>query len=401
MAKKVVNLISSRSHFPALTGIRAIAVTMVFFFHNFEMFRPFGNWAVAIAKEFHTGVPLFFVLSGFLITFRYSKNYQPSSSWWKGYLQNRFARIYPVYLLITIATLWAFHVVDPFEWVISLSLTKGYFFGYRFNGIRQIWSLTVEETFYLFAPLMFVLMKRFHPLAILGAVYLLGTAVAVMAAKLPLGVFASDPVYIADHTFFGQAFTFIIGAWLAVSLLKGKQKIPVFELLGPIKATYAGAAGIGGMILALTLFQGSEYWSVSIFNWKGILFHHLLLPVFIATLFYGLIMERTWIQKVLSSRFFDVLGRSSYLFYLIHYGIVASWLSQYTSLGAPLGSALERAALFILLWGVSIAIYLLVEEPLHWILRSKPSSVSQTKKDEPINARLARIPRRLGSAKKV
>lgn len=58
----------SGPYYPALTGLRALAAWLVFVFH----FNPFGQGSAGwwLAEQFSSGVGLFFVLSGFLITSR-------------------------------------------------------------------------------------------------------------------------------------------------------------------------------------------------------------------------------------------------------------------------------------------------------------------------------------------
>ena len=55
-----------------------------------------GNFPHIIQRffaEFHIGVSIFFVLSGFLITYRYYNNFHLTTGWFKQYLKNRVARI--------------------------------------------------------------------------------------------------------------------------------------------------------------------------------------------------------------------------------------------------------------------------------------------------------------------
>lgn len=63
-----------------------------------------------LAREWHTGVALFFVLSGLLICVRYRDRVELSNRWWKQYLLNRVARIYPMYLLLTCLTFVVLHL---------------------------------------------------------------------------------------------------------------------------------------------------------------------------------------------------------------------------------------------------------------------------------------------------
>ncbi|UOQ64310.1 acyltransferase family protein [Hymenobacter volaticus] len=100
---------ASTKYFPALTGIRAVAAFMVVLFRlNPLVYANQQNIAVRWLNYFiqplHVGVPIFFVLSGFLIAYRYIDTVELSANWIKQYLWNRFTRIYPVYFILTSIT---------------------------------------------------------------------------------------------------------------------------------------------------------------------------------------------------------------------------------------------------------------------------------------------------------
>jgi peptidoglycan/LPS O-acetylase OafA/YrhL len=56
-------------------------------------------------------------------------------------------------------------------------------------------------------------------------------------------------------------------------------------------------------------------------DYARLLVNNILLPLPIASLLWGLIHERTWLQRLLQSRLLTLLGKSSYAFYLIHLGV--------------------------------------------------------------------------------
>ncbi|WP_139147353.1 acyltransferase family protein, partial [Hymenobacter lapidarius] len=97
-------------YYPSLTGIRAIAAYMVVLFHIAQDFQKeesheiISTIVLKFFLEWHIGVTIFFVLSGFLITIRYAGRIEPSLGWAKKYMKNRFARIYPIYFLLTVTT---------------------------------------------------------------------------------------------------------------------------------------------------------------------------------------------------------------------------------------------------------------------------------------------------------
>ncbi|RFP63341.1 acyltransferase [Hymenobacter lapidiphilus] len=156
---------SSKQYFPALTGIRALAAYTVFLTH----YNPFAeaSWLGLLLREGNSGVTVFFVLSGFLIATRYGQRVEMRREWIVDYFRNRFARIYPVYFLVTLATFvvlylrpdydligrWAGYTTQDMVLVAGLNftLTKAFFYPFVFTGIAQGWTLTVEECFYALA----------------------------------------------------------------------------------------------------------------------------------------------------------------------------------------------------------------------------------------------------------
>lgn len=88
----------AKPYFPALTGLRALAAWLIFFYHT----NPLDQQGLPgrIIAEFHVGVAVFFVLSGFLICLRYGSQLELSPQWLGNYVRHRFARIYPLYFFL-------------------------------------------------------------------------------------------------------------------------------------------------------------------------------------------------------------------------------------------------------------------------------------------------------------
>jgi len=146
-----------------LTSLRFIAALMVFLHHFYApayqlAFQRNATFGEAIIIEGHIGVTIFFVLSGFLITLRYFLESEPRSWTFREYIFRRIARIWPLYYFLLIITLLLAH--QPLlssESLIYWSLSQGFFMNYWSGGVPTAWSLTVEEAFYLLAPLIFVI----------------------------------------------------------------------------------------------------------------------------------------------------------------------------------------------------------------------------------------------------
>ncbi len=70
--KSVCLQMSRNAKIPALTGLRAVAASLVFFYHCFFQYvDELPLWLGALFNVGYVGVPIFFALSGFLITLRY------------------------------------------------------------------------------------------------------------------------------------------------------------------------------------------------------------------------------------------------------------------------------------------------------------------------------------------
>ncbi|MBO0858283.1 MAG: acyltransferase [Chloracidobacterium sp.] len=146
----------SLARIPALDGIRALAVFLVIFYH-------FGfNWAPGGA-----GVMMFFVLSGFLITWLLLKeNERYGDISLKGFYRRRILRIFPAFyaywiILICLLSLKGKNVLWPHA-ISALFYVSNYYnaiLGDPNNGFSHTWSLGIEEQFYLLWPFAFFLLR--------------------------------------------------------------------------------------------------------------------------------------------------------------------------------------------------------------------------------------------------
>jgi peptidoglycan/LPS O-acetylase OafA/YrhL len=116
-----------------------------------------------------------------------------------------------------------------------------------------------------------------------------------------------------------------------------------------------------GLLYAIGQFQPDVFHHGND-HWIGYLMQCLLVPVVIALMIAGLIDERTWLQRFLSTRLMVLLGNASFAFYLIHISYVNIRLRMWW-LGPDRN--------FVLLWLISIVLYLLVEKPIYNFIRCK------------------------------
>ncbi|WP_210463361.1 acyltransferase family protein [Rufibacter roseolus] len=310
---------SSGRYFPALTGLRAVAAYLVYA-HHAKPQVPFAtSFFDTLFREGHMGVSIFFVLSGFLIGLRYSQSFQAKdSAAWRQYALHRVARIYPVYLLCTLAALVFRQDFRPGVWLMNLSMAQGLFPEYSFTGIGVGWSMTVEVCFYAAAPLVLLYWERLGQFRWF-LVTLLSGGLLLLIGQSPLPMaFVPDSNFLLRATFFGRCFEFYLGIWcvkrfllFSAPPLESAQKAGAF--------TYVGALGILALMLLIAPVSNLLPDSPAL---RFLTFHtmnNFVLPVFIGSLVTGLAMEKTALSKLLGSRTGEGLGKGSYIFYLAHY----------------------------------------------------------------------------------
>ena len=154
----------SRQYYPALDGLRGIAIIMVVIFHNFNFTNYFFfGWL---------GVDLFFVLSGLLITEILIK-----TSGKPGFLRNfylrRILRIFPLYYLILIICIIILPLFPALrdnlkyytdhQWWYWLLIENWLYIVHppeKYNLLLHLWSIAVEEQFYIIWPFAILFIKN-------------------------------------------------------------------------------------------------------------------------------------------------------------------------------------------------------------------------------------------------
>lgn len=353
--------IKSSQRFEALTGLRAIAAIMVFLYHNRKHWRGWlSDLVINNLNEYHCGVTLFFVLSGFLIAYTYQDNPLQSRKEYVKYLFIRLLRIFPVYLIILTISFIDTGFPATYKTICNYTLLKGFSDLFNLDGLPQSWSLTVELSFYVCAPLIYQYLKKtitkafFFQLILLIASLLIGYCWYFINKNLERWLY--NWLFIFDSTFFGRFIEFFSGMLLAYFV---KTDHPILQKLTIKRITlWSSIAGLW-IIYGISLFEKDTY-DQGILHIPGLILRNIFLPVAISILLYGLIKEKTLFSRLLSTRFVVLLGNASYIFYLVHIGYVNQQLSAHHLLG-------DRN--FLLLWVISIAGYLLIEKPIYMFMR--------------------------------
>ncbi len=231
----------SGSYRPALDGLRAVAVILVM--ANHASLPGFSPWMGQV------GVSIFFVISGYLITGLLVTRREGLVAFW----QRRALRLLPaLLLLLLVITPIALLRGSPTAWHDSI-------FGILYIGnwprsagdhmgfLGNLWSLAIEEQFYLVWPLVLLFLRP-------RVRWLLGAAVVVAALRVVL------PADGAFYGSYGRADALLLGGAIALSGVRF-----------PRWSTLAGFALVGGVYLLWLDKAGVATWGLTVASIAGVL----------------------------------------------------------------------------------------------------------------------------------
>jgi peptidoglycan/LPS O-acetylase OafA/YrhL len=336
---------------------------------------------------------MFFVLSGFLIAYRYYQKIELNTATFIQYFKNRVARIYPMYSLLTIAA-FVYYFISKDQSItkgsnhpiglmfLNITFMRGFFYDFWDTGIAQGWSLTVEECFYFLGPVSFVIAKKYNKFWIQPLlITLFGVVMVLIFSHVNWHGFFGNFTFVLLFTYFGRCFEFFVGVQLArIILKKGFTRTNKFSF------TYTGFVLVFVCVFIMALQPVTKPWNAGLESPIGIITNNYILCVCVAMFFYGLLTEETLFKKFLARPFIELLGKSSYIFYLIHLGWIYTLLnngvnnlndrvfSLYDKWGLDWISPfqyewLNLIYLFVVLNAISVTLFKLVEEPLNHYIR--------------------------------
>ncbi|MDR2165991.1 MAG: acyltransferase [Zoogloeaceae bacterium] len=329
---------------PDIDGMRAVAVLAVLLFHAFPDWLPGG----------FVGVDIFFVISGYLISSIIFRACQKGNFSFTNFYARRIRRIFPALLLVVgVSLVLGYTVLFPDEYAqlakhalgglgFAANLVfwseTGYFdTDAELKPFLHLWSLGIEEQFYLFWPPIVLCAWRFRRYFawIPGGLFFLSLAACVIGTSL-----ASTGSYFLLPT---RAWELLAGAILAYRVAGS----------GPVFARSGIAAGSAALGACLVL---ASFWLIdrnSPFpGWRA------LLPVG-GTVLVIAAGEGAWVNRGLLARGLAVgIGRISFPLYLWHWPLlvfprILGWDQ----------SAVARAAALALAVLLSWLSYRLVESP--------------------------------------
>ena len=356
--------VSAVDRVPSLTGVRALAALLVVATHAAYTTGKYTHGYVGLlVSRMEIGVPIFFVLSGFLLFGPWVKaavagSAAPSV---KRYAWHRVRRIMPAYVITVLAAYVVYHFRDAgpnpgHSWnglLRNLTLTQiytdSYMFSHLHQGLTQMWSLAVEVAFYLVLPVIAYLLlvvlcgRQWRPyllLAGLGALVLISPAWMVLVHTtdfLPDGAPLWLPGYLA---------WFVGGMILTVLAAMGVRcywfvALPLALVCFAIASTpIAGEPTTSPSGLAQAVVKTLIY---------AVIATLVVAPLALA--------DRGWYSRLLASRPMVWLGEISYEIFLVHLILMEVAMVEILHWRVYTGS---MAALFVVTMALTI--------PVAWVL---------------------------------
>lgn len=329
-----------------IDGLRALAILPVIFFH--AGFKIFSSGFV--------GVDVFFVISGYLITFIILTERQAGTFSLLKFYERRARRILPALFVVMAACL-------PFAWLwmlpkdlyefskslgyVSLFASNIFFYGQSgyFDSATELkpllhtWSLAVEEQYYLLFPISFLLIWK------LGKQWGAGIILAVMVASFGYAEWGSH--FRPEAAFYllpSRLWELLVGVLVALYLFNDPER-----KASAITAELASVVGFLLVVCAVfTLDKNTPF--------PGL---YALLPTSGAALIIIFTTPRTWVGRLLGSKALVGIGLISYSAYLWHQPIFA--FARHRSLDEP--SAMLFLVLSVITFALAYLSWRYVERP--------------------------------------
>jgi len=345
---------ASFDYLPVLDGLRAVSILLVVFSH-----ADLGNIVPG-----GLGVTVFFVISGFLITRQMIAEIVSTGGLsFSAFYLRRVFRLAPALLLYLAIFTCLFLALGAHMtgWQVASGIfyVANYyhiFIGYPpLNPNPILWSLSIEEHFYLLAPLVIFLFRRrlpkllpFMVLALIAVLpwrlHIFQTCSADPAAGI-CGVPGGLRIFHGTDTMFD---TIVYGCAMALILhLYGKQAARLMRSSAP--AWLAAGLLLASLLIRSPLFRETLRYSIQ----AG------AIAVLMTALLYG---RWPWVSRLLCLPAALLIGRLSYSLYLFHFGVAT--LMAHLLPGRPLSNPLSLVLFLVASFALAGFSYFVVERPM-------------------------------------
>ena len=382
----------------ALTSLRFIAAFAIVVLHYRDLLGEMPAWLFKIIVAGQFGVTFFFILSGFILTYKYRDWFSQGvadTSYWR-FQRFRLARIYPIYVLgLLLDTPW--HLIERAQagqlvhdgqvywasWLLNLIGLQAWVpaVPYAMFWNTPAWSVAAEFFFYATFPFVTVLLARhirkagWLILAFLAAI-VLGTALYALVIHAMNFRWRFEPQT--------QYIVMVYNPLLRYSEFLAGCLAGHYFLNTRGQLRYAGSAlfdsergrnlTLVACLVAIALrIMSVDYTGPSAWWWLAdvsVKYSAYILPF--GVLILAIASGPTWLGRLLQNRQLVLLGEASYALYIIHWPVTTFLRMGFLgSAGTPLVHALFLAGTVAL----SVVCYLKIEVPWRRRLRGTEQPV--------------------------
>ena len=362
-----MNDVSPGRQIPALTGIRGIAALYVVLFHYAGLTGLKGK--IPFISHGFIAVDLFFVLSGFVMALSYQHMFADNFSFasYRKFLGRRIARIYPIYIVTTVAALMLIYF--GFDHWIKWNVAPGKIWAAKFiiNGLLvqawgiansindPSWSLSSEWAAYVLFPILVVPSLFRSP------------AAAWVFAAFGFALLAGLAIYVGHTNHDGrfatlQGSTYLYGTPVLRCITEFTLGLVAFRFAGSAWGRALRSSAFACPLICVAIF--GLLWSK-----QSDLAVILLFPLLVISLASGAAHVP---GRLLSTRLAEYLGILSYSVYLIHSLLMPLILfigQTARARGVAHGMAIGCLVAFLLVLILAHCSYYLIEEPSRRMLR--------------------------------
>lgn len=369
-----LNLAQKGKHLNFLDGLRGAAVSYVILYHFFPKTTSLSNDSF-IYKIWDTfwmmgwsGVDLFFVLSGFLITGILYKS-KTKEGYFKNFYIRRFFRIFPAYYaLIILAIIYFGHEeISPYYWLYLSNFDVE--LGIPFNMFLCVaWSLSIEEQYYLIYPTLVYFLKPKQWLALLVSLIILSISIRFLGHYFEF--FVPRQMY---HNTLAHFDGIALGGAIRIMLMNYeyyKKVIQTYVKLTPILLILA---------IGIAYYSGSELLSIAANGnaaKEGLLVSFYptmyLYGYFVNALLFGgiilwCIFKGGFVLKVFSNKALRNIGKYSYAMYLFQYPAIVIFGYINSRMEIKVNHFLMAPIMFILIYLIARLSWICLESPMNKI----------------------------------
>lgn len=376
------------SAFPALDGIRALAVAAVVATHAaYSTYRYGRGPGAGLLVHLDAGVALFFVISGFLLCRPWllaAARGEPGPRV-RAYLWRRALRILPAYwvaLVFAFVTLADNRNLGLPDVARNLTFTQIYHYGWMRAGLTQTWSLCTEVAFYLLLPVLgaaaVAVTRRigWRPGVLLGLCALLGAATIgwlVWSHATGWALFTTANLWLPGYLtwFAGGMAMAVLEVHLATGPAGARGRWRAAATLGASPGVcWLVAAGL--FLVAATPVDGP--YPAGFATTSQAILRNLLYTAFAMLVVWPAVFgPRTWASAVFANRPMRWLGDISYGVFLLHLVVLDGVMHL---LGYPLWTGSATAVFLLTCLGtvpLAAVLFRYVERPVNSLRRLVPA----------------------------